>query len=157
MPEEHYKQYESISHSAAPNHDVRTRNHESSDTFIDGHNQERQQNYSCVQNSTDRSCIEEHYYQTATLDSSRYSDSPPIETQGYRILSQMNRLDAESGESSTYGNYYSQCLYLNKLIFLVFLEKNILCILKGISPFKMHKVIFFSRKPEKNSRFHQLI
>ena len=33
-------------------------------------------------------------------------------------------------------------------------EKNlILCILKGISPFKMHN--FFFRKPEKNSRFHQ--
>ena len=25
----------------------------------------------------------------------------------------------------------------------------ILCILKGISAFKMHKIIFFSRKPEK--------
>ena len=25
--------------------------------------------------------------------------------------------------------------------------------LKGILPFKMHKIIFFSRKPEKNSRF----
>ena len=94
--------HESISHSAAPDHDVRTRNHESSGAFIDGHNQERQQNYCCVQHSTDRSGIEEHIYETATLDSSRYSDSPPIETQGYRILSQMNRLDAES-ESSTYG------------------------------------------------------
>ena len=29
----------------------------------------------------------------------------------------------------------------------------ILCILKGISPFKMHKIIFFSRKPEKNPGF----
>ena len=37
-----------------------------------------------------------------------------------------------------------------------FSRKNtILCILKGISPFKMHKIIFLSRKPEKNSRFHQ--
>ena len=39
-------------------------------------------------------------------------------------------------------------------IFLIifFSVKNvILCILKGISPFKMHKIIFFSRKPEKNS------
>ena len=25
----------------------------------------------------------------------------------------------------------------------------ILCILKGILPFKMHKIIYFSRKPEK--------
>ena len=35
-----------------------------------------------------------------------------------------------------------------------FLEKNInLCILKGVSPkFKMHKIIFFPRKPEKKSR-----
>ena len=31
----------------------------------------------------------------------------------------------------------------------------ILCILKGISPFKTHKIIFHPRKPEKNSRFHQ--
>ena len=111
MPDGHYKEYESISHLAAPNHDVRTRIHESSDIFIDGHNQDRQQNYSCVQNSTDRSGLEEHNYETATLDSSRYSDSPPIETQGYRILSQMNRLDAESGESSTYGNYYNNKIY----------------------------------------------
>ena len=42
-------------------------------------------------------------------------------------------------------------------IFLIifFLKKYmILCILKGISPFKMHKMIYF---PEilKNSRFHQ--
>ena len=30
------------------------------------------------------------------------------------------------------------------------LEKNIiLCILKGEMPFKMHKIIFFSRNPEK--------
>ena len=36
-----------------------------------------------------------------------------------------------------------------------FLEKNILCILKGEMPFKMHKIIFFPRKPEQNSRFHQ--
>ena len=35
-----------------------------------------------------------------------------------------------------------------------FLEERILCILKGSSPFKMHKIIYFSRKPEKNSRFH---
>ena len=35
-------------------------------------------------------------------------------------------------------------------------NKNIiLCILKGISTFKMHKIIYFTRKPEKNSRFHQ--
>ena len=27
----------------------------------------------------------------------------------------------------------------------------ILCILKGKMPFKMHKIIFFSRKPGKNS------
>ena len=38
-------------------------------------------------------------------------------------------------------------IFLN---YYFFLEKNImLCILKGISPFKMHKIIFFSRKPEK--------
>ena len=28
-------------------------------------------------------------------------------------------------------------------------ENNILCILKGISPFKMHTIIYFFRKPEK--------
>ena len=39
--------------------------------------------------------------------------------------------------------------------YLFFLEKNIiLCILKGFLPFKMHKIILFFRKPEKNSRFH---
>ena len=33
-----------------------------------------------------------------------------------------------------------------------FSGKNIiLCILKGILPFKMHKIIYFSRKPEKKS------
>ena len=129
MPEGDYKEYESISHSSAPNHDVRTHNHdvrtrnhdvrthnhESPATFIDAHNQDRQQNYGCVHTSTDRSGIEEHNYEAATLDSSRYSDSPPIETQGYRILSQMNRLDAES-ESSTYGKNY-KWLYLNTLFF----------------------------------------
>ena len=31
----------------------------------------------------------------------------------------------------------------------------ILWIWKGIQPFKMHKIIFYSRKPEKNSMFHQ--
>ena len=32
-----------------------------------------------------------------------------------------------------------------KILIIFFLEKNIiLCILKGISPFKMHKIIFFS-------------
>ena len=31
----------------------------------------------------------------------------------------------------------------------------ILCILKGISPFKMHNIIIVSRKPEKNYSFHQ--
>ena len=41
--------------------------------------------------------------------------------------------------------------YLNLLVkprpFHVFWRKNIiLCILKGISPFKMHKIIFFSEK-----------
>ena len=42
------------------------------------------------------------------------------------------------------------------LLFLIifFLEKNkIVCILKGISPFKMHKIIFISRKPEKHLGF----
>ena len=34
-------------------------------------------------------------------------------------------------------------------------KSTILCILKGISPFKMHKIIFFSRRPEKKYRFHQ--
>ena len=34
-----------------------------------------------------------------------------------------------------------------KLFF--FLEKNILCILKGILPFKMHKFIFFSENLKK--------
>ena len=40
---------------------------------------------------------------------------------------------------------------------MFFLEKKniILCILKGNSPFKMHKIIFFSIKPEKNCRFHR--
>ena len=35
-------------------------------------------------------------------------------------------------------------------------KKIILCILEGISPFKMHKIIFFTRTPENISRFHQL-
>ena len=36
------------------------------------------------------------------------------------------------------------------LLIFFFLEKYIiLCILKGISPFKMHKIILFSRRPEK--------
>ena len=34
--------------------------------------------------------------------------------------------------------------------FFIFWKSNIiLCILKGISPFKEHKIIFFSRTPEK--------
>ena len=33
----------------------------------------------------------------------------------------------------------------------------ILCILKGILPFKMHKIMFFSRKPKARSRFHQYL
>ena len=33
---------------------------------------------------------------------------------------------------------------------IFFWKKNIiLCILKGILPFKMHKIVYFSRKPEK--------
>ena len=36
-----------------------------------------------------------------------------------------------------------------RLFFFILLEKNILlCILKCILPFKMHKIIFFPRKPE---------
>ena len=35
------------------------------------------------------------------------------------------------------------------LIFFSWKKIIILCILKGILPFKMHKIIFFSRKPEK--------
>ena len=31
----------------------------------------------------------------------------------------------------------------------------ILCILKSILPFKMHKIIYFPEKNEKKSRFHQ--
>ena len=43
-------------------------------------------------------------------------------------------------------------------LILFFSGKNvILCILIGISPFKMHKIIFSSRKPEKNPRFYQSI
>ena len=34
-------------------------------------------------------------------------------------------------------------------------ENNILCILKGILPFKMHKIIFFSEDLNLFSRFHQ--
>ena len=45
------------------------------------------------------------------------------------------------------------------VFFLLFflLEKNIiLCIWKGISPFKVHKIICFSpKKPWKNSMLHQ--
>ena len=38
-------------------------------------------------------------------------------------------------------------------IFPGFLEKNIiLCILKGKMPFKMHKIIFFSRKKKKKKK-----
>ena len=32
---------------------------------------------------------------------------------------------------------------------IFFWNNTILCILTGISPFKMHKIIFFARKPEK--------
>ena len=44
-----------------------------------------------------------------------------------------------------------------RAIYLFFATRKniILCILKGISPFKMHKIIFFSRRPEKEPRFHQ--
>ena len=39
-----------------------------------------------------------------------------------------------------------------------FPEKNIiLCILKGISPLKMQKIIYFFQKTWKKSRFHQKI
>ena len=42
-------------------------------------------------------------------------------------------------------------------IFIFFWRKTkiILCILKDISPFNMHKIIFFSRKPDIKSRFLQ--
>ena len=38
----------------------------------------------------------------------------------------------------------------NFFLILFFLEKTyiILCILKGISPFKMHKIIFFRENPK---------
>ena len=40
-------------------------------------------------------------------------------------------------------------------VYFFFLETNIiLCILKGILPFKMYKIIFFSRKPEKSLGFN---
>ena len=39
--------------------------------------------------------------------------------------------------------------------FFFWKKKIILCILKGILPFKMHKIIFFSRKLEKKYRFYQ--
>ena len=43
--------------------------------------------------------------------------------------------------------------YLNYFFF--FLEKNInLCILKGVSPYKLHKKFFFSENLKK-SRFHK--
>ena len=42
------------------------------------------------------------------------------------------------------------------ILLYFFLGKTIiLCILKGILPFKMYKIIYFSRKPKKNPRFHQ--
>ena len=42
------------------------------------------------------------------------------------------------------------------VIINIFLEKNnILYILKGEMPLKIHKIEFFSRKPKKNSRFRQ--
>ena len=36
-------------------------------------------------------------------------------------------------------------------------KNKMLCILKGISPIKMHKFIFFPENLEKNYRFHQLM
>ena len=39
--------------------------------------------------------------------------------------------------------------------YFFFWKIKILCILKGILPFKMHKIIYFSKKPEKKPRFHQ--
>ena len=45
--------------------------------------------------------------------------------------------------------------YFFKIIFLFRKKNKILCILKGMSPFKMHKIIFFLRKPEINCMFHQ--
>ena len=52
-----------------------------------------------------------------------------------------------------------KCLFQG--FFFVFLncEKKFLCILKGISPFKMHEILYFSRKLEKilgfTSKFRQ--
>ena len=40
--------------------------------------------------------------------------------------------------------------------YFFFPGKNIFsCILKGISPFKMHKIIYFPENLKKNSRFYQ--
>ena len=54
------------------------------------------------------------------------------------------------------------CLFLLSFVnrhTYFFLENIILYILRGISPFKMHKIIFFPRKPEKilgfNIKFRQ--
>ena len=43
-----------------------------------------------------------------------------------------------------------QTLFFVHIFSSCFLEKNIiLCILKGISPFKMQKIIFFQKKKKK--------
>ena len=45
-------------------------------------------------------------------------------------------------------------MYVHILFLFFFLEKNIiLCILKGILPFKMHKIIFFQENLKKNQGF----
>ena len=46
---------------------------------------------------------------------------------------------------------------LGRLGTFFFLEKNIiLCFLKGKMPFKIHKIMYLSKKPKKNG-FHQSI
>ena len=42
-------------------------------------------------------------------------------------------------------------IFLN---YFFFWKNVILCFLKGISPFKMHKLYFFKKNMKKKSRFH---
>ena len=74
-------------------------------TVVNSVSQDRyQENTNCFERVPDRSCPEgKHDEIVASYDSSRYSDSPPVETQGYRILSQMNRVEAEQKESPSKG------------------------------------------------------
>ena len=58
---------------------------------------------------------------------------------------------------SNWSEYFRKGRHTYFLLIYFFLAKNVmLCILKDISPFKMHKIIFFARKPDKNNWVSQV-